>query len=362
MDRTRAQENPTVSPAKAGAQNPCGQMTRLLTKENTMAVIRIIDAVRDALSEEMERDANVVLMGEDIGVNGGVFRATDGLWQSFGGERVMDTPLAESGIVGVAIGAALNGLRPVAEIQFVDFIYPAFNQIVSEAARHYYRTNGEYPVPMVIRAPFGGGVHGGLYHSQSVEAFFLHVPGLKVVIPSSPYDAKGLLKSAIRDNNPVLFFEHKRGYSSAQGEVPEGDFVVPIGKANRLREGEQISLISYGLSVHDCLAAAKIMEQEGIDCEVVDLRTISPLDKETVLQSVRKTGKACIVHEDNLTGGVGAELAAIIAKEAFDSLDGPIHRVAAPDIPSFPYNSGMEDFCLPSVEDITRAVRELVAY
>ena len=362
MDRTRAQENPTVSPAKAGAQNPCGQMTRLLTKENTMAVIRIIDAVRDALSEEMERDANVVLMGEDIGVNGGVFRATDGLWQSFGGERGMDTPLAESGIVGVAIGAALNGLRPVAEIQFVDFIYPAFNQIVSEAARHYYRTNGEYPVPMVIRAPFGGGVHGGLYHSQSVEAFFLHVPGLKVVIPSSPYDAKGLLKSAIRDNNPVLFFEHKRGYSSAQGEVPEGDFVVPIGKANRLREGEQISLISYGLSVHDCLAAAKIMEQEGIDCEVVDLRTISPLDKETVLQSVRKTGKACIVHEDNLTGGVGAELAAIIAKEAFDSLDGPIHRVAAPDIPSFPYNSGMEDFCLPSVEDITRAVRELVAY
>ena len=362
MDRTRAQENPTVSPAKGGAQNPCGQMTRLLTKENTMAVIRIIDAVRDALSEEMERDANVVLMGEDIGVNGGVFRATDGLWQSFGGERVMDTPLAESGIVGVAIGAALNGLRPVAEIQFVDFIYPAFNQIVSEAARHYYRTNGEYPVPMVIRAPFGGGVHGGLYHSQSVEAFFLHVPGLKVVIPSSPYDAKGLLKSAIRDNNPVLFFEHKRGYSSAQGEVPEGDFVVPIGKANRLREGEQISLISYGLSVHDCLAAAKIMEQEGIDCEVVDLRTISPLDKETVLQSVRKTGKACIVHEDNLTGGVGAELAAIIAKEAFDSLDGPIHRVAAPDIPSFPYNSGMEDFCLPSVEDITRAVRELVAY
>ena len=327
-----------------------------------MTVIRIIDAVRDALREEMERDPNVVLMGQDIGVNGGVFRATDGLWQTFGDERVMDTPLAESGIVGVAIGAALNGLRPVAEIQFVDFIYPAFNQIVSEAARHYYRTNGEYPVPLVVRAPFGGGVHGGLYHSQSVEAFFLHVPGLKVVIPSSPYDTKGLLKSAIRDNNPVLFFEHKRGYNSVRGEVPEGDFTVPIGEANLLRHGEQISLISYGLSVHDCLEAAQVMEQEGVDCEVVDLRTISPLDKNTVLNSVKKTGKVCIVHEDNLTGGVGAELAAIIAREAFDTLDGPIYRVAAPDIPSFPYNSGMEDFCLPSVGKITEAIRELAAY
>lgn len=327
-----------------------------------MAVLRVIDAVRDALREEMERDPNVVLMGEDIGVNGGVFRATDGLWQTFGGERVMDTPLAESGIVGVAIGAALNGLRPVAEIQFVDFIYPAFNQIVSEAARHYYRTNGEYPVPMVVRAPFGGGVRGGLYHSQSVEAFFLHVPGLKVVIPSNPYDAKGLLKSAIRDNNPVLFFEHKRGYNSIQGEVPEGDFTVPIGEAKILREGGQLSLLSYGLSVHDCLEAAQALEQEGVDCEVVDLRSISPLDKDTVLKSVRKTGKACIVHEDNLTGGVGAELAAIIAGEAFDSLDGPIHRVAAPDIPSFPYNPGMEDFCLPSVENIIKSAGELAAY
>jgi len=327
-----------------------------------MPVIRMIGAVRDALREEMERDPNVVLMGEDIGVNGGVFRATDGLWQTFGDERVMDTPLAESGIVGVAIGAALNGLRQVAEIQFVDFIHPAFNQIVIEAARHCYRTNGEYPVPMVIRAPFGGGVHGGLYHSQSVEAFSRHVPGLKVVIPSNSYDAKGLLKSAIRDNNPVLFFEHKRGYSSVQGEVPEDDYVVPIGQANLLREGEQISLISYGLSVRDCLEAAQVMEQKSVDCEVLDLRTISPLGKDTVVNSVRKTGKVCIVHEDNLTGGVGAELAAIIAREAFGSLDGSIHRVAAPDIPSFPYNPGMEDFCLPSVEDITKAIRELAAY
>ena len=201
-----------------------------------------------------------------------------------------------------------------------------------------------------------------MYHSQSVEAFFLHFPGLKVVIPSNPYDAKGLLKSAIRDNNPVLFFEHKRGYASVQGEVPEGDFTVPIGEAVRVREGDSISLISYGLSVHDCLAAAQLMEEEGVDCDVVDLRTISPMDKDTVLNSVRKTGKVCIVHEDNLTGGVGAELAAIIAKEAFDSLDGPIYRVAAPDIPSFPYNPGMEDFCLPSVENITQAIRELAAY
>ena len=327
-----------------------------------MAVKRILDAVRDALREEMDRDPSVILLGQDIGVNGGVFRATEGIWETFGEERVLDTPLAESGIVGVAVGAALNGLRPVAEIQFVDFIYPAFNQIVSEAARHNYRTNGDYPVPMVIRAPFGGGVHGGLYHSQSVEAFFLHVPGLKVVIPSDPYDAKGLLIAAIRDNNPVLYFEHKRAYNLVQGEVPEGDFTVPIGEAIVRRAGEGASLISYGLAVHQCLEAAVVLEKDGIDCDVIDLRTISPLDADTVLTSVRKTGKVCIVHEDNLTGGVGAEVAAIIAKDAFESLDGPIFRVAAPDVPSFPYSPPLEEYCLPTVDKMVRAVRELAEY
>ena len=327
-----------------------------------MAEKRIIDAVRDAIREEMERDSSVIVLGEDVGVNGGVFRATEGLWEAFGDQRVLDTPLAESGIVGVAIGAALNGLRPVAEIQFVDFIYPAFNQIVSEAARHCYRTNGEYPVPLVIRAPFGGGVHGGLYHSQSVEAFFQHVPGLKVVIPSDPYDAKGLLKSAIRDDNPVLFFEHKRAYNLVRGEVPDGDYTVPIGEAVVRRDGNQISLMSYGLSVHHCLEAAEALVLEGIDCEVVDLRTIVPLDTETVLRSARKTGKVCIVHEDNLTGGVGAEVAAIIAREAFETLDGPIYRVAAPDIPSFPYSPPLEEYCLPTVEQIEQAVKDLAAY
>ena len=327
-----------------------------------MAVKRILDAVRDALREEMDRDPSVILLGQDIGVNGGVFRATEGIWETFGEERVLDTPLAESGIVGVAVGAALNGLRPVAEIQFVDFIYPAFNQIVSEAARHNYRTNGDYPVPMVIRAPFGGGVHGGLYHSQSVEAFFLHVPGLKVVIPSDPYDAKGLLIAAIRDNNPVLYFEHKRAYNLVQGEVPEGDFTVPIGEAAVRRAGEGVSLISYGLAVHHCLETAVMLEKDGIDCEVIDLRTISPLDADAVLTSVRKTGKVCIVHEDNLTGGVGAEVAAIIAKDAFESLDGPIFRVAAPDVPSFPYSPPLEEYCLPTVDKIVQAVRELAEY
>jgi len=327
-----------------------------------MAIKRFIEAVREALLEEMERDTSIILLGQDIGVNGGVFRVTEGLYKAFGEERVIDTPLAESGIVGVAIGAALNGLRPVAEIQFVDFIFPAVNQIVSEAARLYYRTNGDSPVPLVIRAPYGGGVHGGLYHSQSVEAFFLHVPGLKVVIPSTPYDAKGLLKSAIRDNNPVLYFEHKRAYNLIRGEVPEGDFAVPIGQAVIRRAGSQVSLISYGLSAHHCLEAADALDGEGIGCEVVDLRTIKPLDTETVLDSVRKTGKVCIVHEDNLTGGVGAEIAAIIARDAFEYLDGPIYRVAAPDIPSFPYSPPLEEFCLPTTEKIAEAVRELTAY
>ena len=327
-----------------------------------MGEMRLIEAVREGLREEMERDSSVFLIGQDIGVNGGVFRVTEGLQAEFGIDRVIDSPLAESGLVGVAIGAALNGMRPVVEIQFADFIFPAFNQLVSEAARMYYRTNGDYPVPMVIRAPYGGGVRGGLYHSQSVEAFFAHVPGLKVVMPSSPHDAKGLLKAAIRDDNPVLFFEHKLSYNTVRGEVPQDDYSVPIGEAIVRREGTRVSLISYGLSVHHCLEAAETLSAESISCEVIDLQTVRPLDSATLLESVRKTGRACIVHEDNLTGGVGAEVAAIIAKDGFEYLDAPIQRVAAPDVPSFPYSPILEDALLPGPTNIVKTARELSAY
>ena len=327
-----------------------------------MGEMRLIEAVRQGLREELAADSSVFLIGQDIGVNGGVFRVTDGLLDEFGPERVIDSPLAESGMVGVAIGAAMNGLRPVVEVQFAAFIFPAFNQIVSEAARMYYRTNGDYSVPIVIRAPYGGGVRGGLYHSQSVEAYFAHVPGLRVVVPSNPHDAKGLLKAAIRDNNPVLFFEHKLAYNTVQGDVPEGNYTVPIGKAAVRREGQQLSLISYGLSVHHCLEAAETLAAEGISCEVVDLRSVSPLDTETLLESVKKTGRVCIVHEDNLTGGVGAEVAAIVAKDAFEYLDAPVQRVAARDVPSFPYSPTLEDVLLPGPPDIISAARELVAY
>ena len=327
-----------------------------------MAEMRLIEAVREGLREEMELDSSVFLIGQDIGVNGGVFRVTENLQAEFGIDRVIDSPLAESGLVGVAIGAALNGMRPVVEIQFADFIFPAFNQLVSEAARMYYRTNGDYSVPMVIRAPYGGGVRGVLYHSQSVEAFFAHVPGLKVVVPSSPHDAKGLLKAAIRDDNPVLFFEHKLSYNTVRGEVPQDDYSVPIGEAIVRRQGTQLSLISYGLSVHHCLEAAETLSTEGISCEVVDLRTVKPLDSGTLLESVQKTGRACIVHEDNLTGGVGAEVAAIIAKDGFEYLDAPIQRVAAPDVPSFPYSPILEDALLPGPADIVKTARDLSAY
>ena len=327
-----------------------------------MGEMRLIEAVRQGLREELAADSSMFLIGQDIGVNGGVFRVTDGLLDEFGPGRVIDSPLAESGMVGVAIGAAMSGLRPVVEIQFADFIFPAFNQIVSEAARMYYRTNGDYSVPIVIRAPYGGGVRGGLYHSQSVEAYFAHVPGLKVVVPSNPHDAKGLLKAAIRDNNPVLFFEHKLAYNTVQGDVPEGNYTVPIGKAAVRREGQHLSLISYGLSVHHCLEAAETLAAEGISCEVVDLRSVSPLDTKTLLESVKKTGRVCIVHEDNLTGGVGAEVAAIVAKDAFEYLDAPVQRVASLDVPSFPFSPTLEDALLPGPPDIILAARELAAY
>jgi 2-oxoisovalerate dehydrogenase E1 component beta subunit len=321
-----------------------------------------LEAVRAAIGEEMERDDRVLVMGEDVGRKGGVFGATDGLYARFGEARVLDTPLAEAGIVGVAIGAALNGLIPIAEIQFADFIHPAFDQIVSEAARTRYRSNGDYSVPIVIRTPFGGGVHGGLYHSQSIEAFFAHVPGLKVVVPSMPADAKGLLKSAIRDPDPVLFLEHKKVYRLVAEEIPDGDHVVPIGPAAIRRQGTNISCFAWGLMTHYCLEAAEQVATDGISVEVVDLRALAPLDREAILASVRKTGKAMVVHEDNLTGGFGAEISAIISEQAFDDLDGPVVRVAAPDVPAMPFNSPQEEFFMPNPQKIAIAMRQLAAY
>ena len=327
-----------------------------------MPELRMIEAVRAAITEEMDRDERVLVLGEDVGRKGGVFGATDGLYAMFGEARVLDTPLAEGGIVGIAVGAALNGLIPIAEIQFADFIHPAFDQIVSEAARTHYRSNGAWSVPMVIRAPFGGGVHGGLYHSQSIEAFYAHVPGLKVVVPSMPADAHGLLKSAVRDPDPVVFLEHKRVYRLVTEEVGDGDHLVPIGPAAVRKQGTKLSCFAWGLMTHYCLEAATRLESEGISVEVVDLRTLAPLDRETILESVARTGKAMVVHEDNLTGGFGAEVAALISEHAFDSLDGPVVRVAAPDIPAMPFNTPQEEFFMPSPEKISEAMRKLAAY
>ena len=301
-----------------------------------MALRTFIDSIRETLADEMRRDETVIVLGEDVGKKGGVFLATDGLWAEFGDERVIDTPLTESMIVGASIGAAVNGLRPVAEIQFADFIFPAFNQIVSEAARMRYRSNNGYGVPMTIRAPYGGGVHGALYHSQSVEAFFTHVPGLKVVVPSTPYDARGLLRSSIRDEDPVLFFEHKKMYRSVRGEVPDTDYTVPLGVAKVTHPGSQVTVVAYGLMAHYALEAADRVADDGISAEVVDLRTLRPLDTDTLLDSVRKTGKCLVVYEDNKFGGYGAEVAAIVAEEAFDYLDGPVTRIAGPEVPGVP--------------------------
>jgi 2-oxoisovalerate dehydrogenase E1 component beta subunit len=321
-----------------------------------------IDAIRLTLAEEMRRDESIIVLGEDVGKKGGVFLATDGLWAEFGDERVIDTPLTESMIVGVSIGAAVNGVRPVAEIQFADFIHPAFNQLVSDAARMRYRSNNGYNVPKVIRAPYGGGVHGALYHIQSVEAFFAHVPGLKVVIPSTQYDAKGLLRSSIRDEDPVLYFEHKKMYRSVRGDVPDTDYTVPLGKAAVTRAGTQMTVVGYGLMAHYALEAADSVEEEGISVEVIDLRTLRPLDKETVLESVRKTGKCLIVYEDNEFLGYGAEVAAIVAEEAFDYLDGPVTRIAGPNVPGVPYNHVLEDWFMINPEKIADAIRTLAAY
>lgn len=327
-----------------------------------MPVISYIDAVTQALMEEMRRDPSVFVLGEDVGVRGGVFRATVGLYEEFGPDRVLDTPLTESAIVGVGIGAAAYGMRPVAEIQFADFIMPAFNQIVSEAARIRYRSNGDWNVPMVIRAPYGGGVHGALYHSQSVEKLFTGVPGLKIVMPSTPYDVKGLLKAAIRDDDPVLFFEHKRCYRLIKGDVPVEDYTLPIGKADVKREGSDVTVITYGLMVHYALQAAEQLEKEGISTHVLDLRTLIPLDKEAVLEAVKKTGKVLIVHEDNKTGGFGGEVAAVISEEAFFELDAPIQRLCGPDVPAMPYSPPLEREFMLNPDKIADAIRELAEF
>jgi len=327
-----------------------------------MAEKTMIEAVHDAMQEEMRRDRRVIVMGEDVG-EGGVFRATQGFLDEFGPDRCIDTPLAESAIVGIAIGASLNGIIPIAEIQFADFIHPATDQLVSEAARLRYRSNGGWGCPITVRAPYGGGIHGGPYHSQSVEAIYAHVPGLKVVCVATPYDAKGLLKSAIRDPDPVVFLEHKRAYRLYRQDVPEEDYAVPIGKAEVKREGDDITLVTYGMMLHHSLKAAETVQAEdGLSVEVIDLRTISPLDKETFLKSVEKTGKALVVYEDNITGGFGAEVAAIIAQEAFDSLDGPVTRLASPDVPISPFAGVLEEYVLPNPEKIATAIRELAAY
>jgi len=327
-----------------------------------VAEMTLVEAIRRAMDEEMARDERVFIVGEDVGKRGGVFRATLGLYEKYGPERVVDSPLAEASIVGVGIGAALYGLRPICEIQFADFIFPAFNQIVSEAARMCYRSNGEWTVPLVIRAPYGGGIGGGLYHSQSVEAFFAHVPGLKVVIPSNPYDAKGLLKAAVRDPDPVLFLEPKKGYRLLRGEVPEEDYVVPIGPAHISRPGRDISLFTYGMMHYYALQAAEMVAAEGIEVEVVDLRTLAPVDRTTILESVRRTGKALIVHEDNLTGGYGAEVAATIAEGAFEFLDAPVRRLCGPDVPGVPFSHPLQDWFMPNAQKIADALRALAAY
>jgi 2-oxoisovalerate dehydrogenase E1 component beta subunit len=327
-----------------------------------MPVISYIDAVTMALREEMERDSNVFILGEDVGKKGGVFKATHGLYEQFGDERVLDTPLAESAIAGVAIGAAMVGKRPVAEMQFADFIMPAVNQIISEAARIRYRSNNDWNCPVVIRAPYGGGIHGALYHSQSVEAIFANQPGLKIVMPSTPYDVKGLLKAAIRDDDPVLFFEHKKAYRSIKGNVPDEDYVLPIGKADVKRKGDDITVITYGLCVHFAMQAAEKLAKDGIETEVVDLRTVYPLDKEMIIESAAKTGKVLLVTEDNKEGSIISEVAAIIAEHCLFDLDAPIQRLAGPDIPAMPYAPMMEKYFMMNPEKVEKAMRELAEF
>jgi 2-oxoisovalerate dehydrogenase E1 component beta subunit len=327
-----------------------------------MPEISYIEAIRQAIDELMAADERVFVFGEDVGKRGGVFRATEGLLDKYGPLRIIDSPLAESVIVGACLGASFNGMRPIAEIQFADFIFPAFDQIVSEVARVRYRSNGDWGAPMVIRVPYGGGIHGALYHSQSIEAFFCHVPGLKVVAPSTPYDAKGLMKTCVEDPDPVLFLEHKKCYRLIKGNVPVDDYRVPIGVADVKREGAHITAISYGMMLHACMDAAAVIASEGVSVEVLDLRTLRPLDTAAILTSVRKTGKVLIVHEDTLAGGLGGEISAIISQQAFEYLDGPIVRVGGPEAPAMPYARPLEEAFLPNTHTILEALRELAAY
>lgn len=327
-----------------------------------MPVISYIDAVTTAIREEMERDSRVFVLGEDVGKKGGVFKATHGLYDQFGEERVIDAPLAESAIAGVGIGAAMYGMRPIAEMQFADFILPAVNQIISEAAKIRYRSNNDWDCPIVIRAPYGGGVHGALYHSQSVEAIFANQPGLKIVMPSTPYDVKGLLKAAIRDNDPVLFFEHKRAYRLIKGEVPDDDYVLPIGKADVKRQGEDITVITYGLCVHFALQAAEKLASDGISVHVLDLRTVYPLDKEAIMEAAAKTGKVLLITEDTKEGSIISEVSAIIAENCLFDLDAPIMRLAGPDVPAMPYAPTMEKYFMVNPDKVEKAMRELAEY
>jgi len=324
-----------------------------------MPVLTYLEAIRQGIWEEMERDPSVFLIGEDIGAYGGAFKVTAGMLEKFGEDRVIDTPISESAIVGAAVGAALMGMRPVVEMQFMDFIACGFNQIVNMAAKIHYRWGPS--VPLVIRGPSGAGVHGGPYHSQSNEMWFVHTPGLKVVAPATAYDAKGLIKAAIRDDNPVIFYEHKFLYRRIKEEIPDGDYTVPIGKAEVRRAGTDIAVITYGAMVWTALDAAKELEKEGISLEVVDLRSLLPYDEEAVLASVRKCSKALLLHEDTRTGGMAGELAALIGEKAFSDLDGPIVRVTAPDTP-VPFSPPMEDFFLPNVQKVVEAARNLATY
>lgn len=328
-----------------------------------MAMMEYIDAIRLAMKEEMALDDNVFVLGEDVGLKGGVFTTTKGLQEQFGEDRVLDTPLAESAIAGVAIGAAMYGMKPIAEMQYSDFMLPATNQIISEAAKIRYRSNNDWSCPLVVRAPIGGGVFGGLYHSQCMESVFFGTAGLKIVAPYSAYDAKGLLKAAVRDPDPVLFFENKKCYKLIKGDVPDDDYVVPIGEANLLRSGDDITVISYSLPLHFIMQAAEELEQEeGITSHVLDLRTIQPLDRQAIIDAARHTGKVLIVHEDNLTGGVGGEVAAIIAEECLFDLDAPIRRLAGPDTPPMPINPPQEKFFMLNKDKVKVAMRDLALF
>ena len=324
-----------------------------------MPEITMLEAIRQALFEEMDRDPAVVAIGEDIGVYGGAFKATDGLYARFGAERVIDTPISETAIVGAACGMSYLGLRPVAELQFIDFIANCFEMVTNYVAKSHYLWGA--PAPLVLRGPSGAGVHGGPFHSANPEMHFVHTPGLKVVYPSTAHDAKGLLKSAIRDNNPVLFFEHKKLYRSTKEEVPAGDYTVPLGKAAVRREGRDLTIVSYAAMAHVALDAAARLADEGIEAEVIDLRTLQPLDREAILTSVKRTNRLLVVHEDSRTGGIASEIAALVFEDAFDELDAPVRRVAALDTP-VPYSPPLEEFFLPNAEKVVAAARELAQY